>query len=103
MKLTPYICICWLFHRILNVEFSGNSCSHIYFTTVNQRDVTVRSQFYFILMQDYSTSFGCYPHPSSGVHKIVTTVSGTCHISLQLTSSNVAKLTTLEEGSCNDI
>ena len=48
---------------------------------INQRDATVRSQFYFILLQDHSTCFGCCPHPSSGVH--------------------IKAM--LEEGSCNDI
>jgi hypothetical protein len=67
---------------------------------VNQRDATVRSQFYFILLQDHSTCSGCCPHPSSRVHNTVTTASGTGHILLQLPSSNVA---TLEEGSCNNI
>ena len=33
----------------------------------------------FILLQDHSTYFGCRPHPSSGVHKTVTTASGTGH------------------------
>ena len=36
--------------------------------------------FYFILLQDHSTCFGCCPHPSSGVHKTVTTASGTGYI-----------------------
>ena len=34
----------------------------------------------FIILQVHSTCFGCQPHPSSGVHKTVTT------------ASNVAKL-----------
>ena len=34
----------------------------------------------FILLQDHPTCFGCCPHPSSGVHKTVTTTSGTGHI-----------------------
>ena len=66
---------------------------HKLYILINQRDSTVRSQFYFILLQDHSTCFGCCPHPSAGVHKTVTTASGTSHISLQLPSSNVAKLT----------
>jgi len=40
----------------------------------------------FIILQVHSTRFGCQPHPSSGVHKIVTTASGT----VQLPPSNVA-------------
>jgi len=31
----------------------------------------------FIILQVHSTCFGCQPHPSSGVHKTVTTASGT--------------------------
>jgi len=34
----------------------------------------------FIILQVRSTCFGCQPHPSSGVHKTVTTASGTGHI-----------------------
>ena len=44
----------------------------------------------------YSASFGCQPHPSSGVHKTVTTASGT----VQLPPSNVANFATMEGGSC---
>ena len=39
--------------------------------------------------------FGFQPHPSSGVHKTVTTASST----VQLHPSNLANLTTLEGGS----
>ena len=38
------------------------------------------------------TCFGCQPHPPSGVHKTVTTTSGTGHIFVQLPPSNVAKV-----------
>jgi hypothetical protein len=34
----------------------------------------------FIILQVHSTCFGCQPHPSSEVHKTVTTASGTDHI-----------------------
>jgi len=34
----------------------------------------------FIILQVHSTCFGCQTHPSSGVHKTVTTASGTGHI-----------------------
>ena len=51
-----------------------------------QLDATQRSLF--IILQVHSTCFGCQPHPSSGVHKTVTTASGT----VQLPPSNVAKL-----------
>ena len=51
-----------------------------------QRDATQSSLF--IILQVHSTCFGCQPHPSSEVHKTVTTASGT----VQLPPSNVAKL-----------
>ena len=59
-----------------------------------QQDATQSSLF--IILQVHSTCFGCQPHPSSGVHKTVTTAFGT----VQLPPSNVAKLATLEGGSC---
>ena len=31
----------------------------------------------FISLQGHSTCFGCFPHPSSGAHKTVSTASGT--------------------------
>ena len=34
----------------------------------------------FIILQVHSTCLGCQPHPSSGVHKTVTTGSGTGRI-----------------------
>ena len=43
-----------------------------------QRDATQSSLF--IILHVHSTCFGCQPHPSSGVHKTVTTASGTGHI-----------------------
>ena len=52
-----------------------------------QRDATQISLF--IILQVHSTCFRCQPHPSSGVHKTVTTSSGT----VQLPPSNVAMLT----------
>ena len=51
-----------------------------------QRDVVQSSLF--IILQVHCTCFGCQLHPSSGVHKTVTTASGT----VQLPPSNVAKL-----------
>ena len=48
-----------------------------------QRDATQSSLF--IILQVQSTCFGCQPNPSSGVHKTVTTASGT----VQLPPSNV--------------
>ena len=40
-----------------------------------QRDATQNSLF--IILQFHYTCFGCQPHPSSEVHKTVTTASGT--------------------------
>ena len=54
----------------------------------------------FIILQVHSTCFGCQPHPSSGVHIIVTAASGTGHVFVRLPPSNVAKFATLEGGSC---
>jgi len=42
------------------------------------RDATQSSLF--IILQVHSTCFGCQRHPLSGVHKTVTTASGTGHI-----------------------
>jgi len=47
-----------------------------------------------------STCFGCQTHPSSGVHKTVTTASGTGHMFAQLPPSKLG-LATLEGGSCS--
>jgi len=52
-----------------------------------QRDATQSSLF--IILQIHSICFGCQQHPSSGVHKTVTTASGTA-----------ASLATLDGGSC---
>ena len=43
-----------------------------------QRDATQSNLV--IILQVHSTCFGCQPHPSPGVHKTVTTASGTGHI-----------------------
>jgi hypothetical protein len=45
-----------------------------------QRDATQSS---LLIIQVHSTCFGCQPHPSSGVHKTVTTASDTAATSLQ--------------------
>ena len=52
--------------------------------SVNRNSILLRSnkmQQYagIYLLQNYSTSFGCPSHPSSGVHKTVTAASGTAH------------------------
>jgi len=49
-----------------------------------QRDTTQSSLF--IILQFQSTSFGCQTHPSSGVHKTLTTASSTGHIFCSATS-----------------
>jgi len=43
-----------------------------------KRDATQSSQF--IILQVHCTCFGCQPHPSSRVHKTVTTASGTVQL-----------------------
>jgi len=63
--------------------------------TIAQRDATQSSLF--IILQVHCTCFGCQPHPSSGVHKTVTTASGTAATSLK---RGQASLATLEGGSC---
>jgi len=66
-----------------------NSCSRfraslIYINNCPTR-CTTKQSIYFL--QVHSTCFGCQPHPSSGVHKTVTSASGT----VQLPPSNVAR------------
>jgi len=58
--------------------------STTYILIIVQRDATQRSLF--IILQVYCTCFGCQPHPSSGVHKTVTTASGTGNIFCAATS-----------------
>ena len=53
----------------------------------------------FIILQVHCTCFGCQPHPPSGVHKIVTTASGT-GATTSLQRGQVPSLATLEGGSC---
>ena len=40
----------------------------------------------YLLFCKFTTCFGCQPHPSSGVHKTLTTASGTGHIFCAATS-----------------
>ena len=65
-----------------------------------QQDATQSSLF--IIPQVHCTCFGCQPHPSSGVHKTVTTSPGTGHIFCAATSlqRGQASLAALEGGSC---
>ena len=46
----------------------------------------------FIILQVNSTCFGCQPHPSLGVHKTVTTASGTGHIFCAATSLHLGQV-----------
>ena len=72
-----------------NIEFYVYGSVHRWsILIIVQRDATQSSVF--LILQVHSTCFGCQQHPSSGVHKTVTTASGT----MQLSPSNMAK------GSC---
>jgi len=62
--------------------------------TIAQRDATQSS--HFIVLQIHFTCFGCQPHPSSGVHKTVTTASYFC--AATFLQRGQASLATLEEG-----
>jgi len=64
-----------------------------------ERDATQSSLL--IILPVHCTCFGCQPHPSPGVHKTVTTGSGTDHIFCVATSLQCgqANLATLEGGS----
>ena len=55
-----------------------------------QLDVTQSSLF--IILHVHSTCLGCQPHPSSEVHKTVTTAFGNGLFFVQLPPSNLAKL-----------
>ena len=63
--------------------YTRTSTEHFLLIIV-QRDATQSSLF--IILQVHSKCFGCLPHPSSGVHKTVTTASGTGHIFCAVTS-----------------
>ena len=77
-------------HNVSRILCSWFRASLIKFLIIVQRDATLISLF--IILQVHSTCFGCQPHPSSGVHKTVTTASGTGHMFVQLPPSDVAKL-----------
>jgi len=86
-------------HRVLSIfyVYVYGSVHRWFILIIAQRDASQSSLF--ITLQVHSTCFGCQPHPSSGVHKTVTTASGTGHFFVQLPPSNVAKLGHLEGGS----
>ena len=71
------------------------NCRHI--LIIVQRDATQSSLF--IILQVHCTCSGCQPHPSSGVHKTVTTASGTGHAATAFQRGQA----TLEGGSCTKI
>jgi len=68
-----YVCVyyVWVSIKVFYVYASVHRCS---VSITVQRDATQSSVF--IIMQVYSTCFGCQTHPSSGLHKTVTTASG---------------------------
>ena len=92
VRLTPG---CQRCHTLSNIRDTPQIVVSVYLVQslliIVQRDAIQSSLF--IILRVHSTCFGCQPHPSSGVHKTVTTASGTCHIfCVQLPPCNVAKL-----------
>jgi len=71
-------------NKFIHVFYVYGSVHRWSILIIVQRDATQSSLF--IIMQVHSTCFGCQPHPSSGVHKTVTTASGTGHIFCAATS-----------------
>ena len=61
---------------LINADLIRNPIPAILITV--QRDATQSSLF--IILQVHCTCFGCQPHPSSVVHKTVTTASGTVQL-----------------------
>jgi len=68
--------------------YAYGSVHHWSVLIIVQQDATQSSLF--IILHVHPTCFGCQPHPSSGVHKTVTTSSVTDHIFRAATS--LAKL-----------
>ena len=85
---------------LLNLFYVYGSVHRWPILIVVQPDATQSSLF--IILQVHSTCFGCQQRPSSGVHKTVTTVSGTGHNLCAATSLQCGQaiLATLEGGSC---
>ena len=77
--------------NIVNEFYVHGSAHRWSILIIVQRDATQSSLF--IILQVQSACFGCQTHPSSGVHKTVTTTCDTGHIFVQLPPSNVAKFT----------
>ena len=93
-------CLNWLAIQLESVQSFSLSLSHydlsktqphvVFYIhgSVHRNSILIRSnkmqQYASIyLLQNYSTSFGCLSHPSSGVHQTVTAASGTGHITYQ--------------------
>jgi len=69
----------------VNYTFYVYGSMHRWSVLINaQRDATQSSLF--IILQVHSACFRCQSHPPSGVHKTVTTASGTGHIFCAATS-----------------
>jgi len=64
------MCCFKMYHE--NICYKNVNCINI---IIVQRDATQSSLF--SILGVHSTCFGCQLHPSSGVHKTVTTASGT--------------------------
>ena len=69
---------------VQNVLHSSKYNHHILILIIVQQDATQSSLF--IILQVHPTCFGCQSHPSSGVHKTVTTAAGISHIFCAATS-----------------
>ena len=82
----PFICFVVSVISPINVVCEQFSQYCILILIITQQDAAQNGLF--IILQLHSTCFGCQPYPSSGVHKTVTTASGT----VQLPPSNVPKL-----------
>jgi len=83
----------------MHVTFYVYGSVHRWSILIIVRDATQSSLF--IILQVHSTCFGCQPHPSSGVHKTVTTASRTGHnfCAATFVQRGQASLATLERGS----
>ena len=106
----------WMCKSLLHLIYNmWTGALLVFILIIVQRDATQSSLL--IILQVHSTCFACQTHPSSGVHKTVTTASGTGHIFCAATSlqrgqntgyiflcsqaqRGQASLGTLERGSC---
>jgi hypothetical protein len=52
-----------------------------YYFIINNQNIAALSNLTYYSLRNYSTCFGCSPHPSSGVHKTVDATTGTGHVS----------------------